>query len=212
MNRVAKLVCWLAIVEMIAVGIAAVAARWTDIIHHPQVISLFGWRIVFALAFFPVWAAYGLTRVERRLNPQGMVLSMAHRRMTEVGYAVICPLMAGMDTWFAAIFAKHQMLLNASPQPVGLLVGGALLVVFGNASAKFAPPTGPAAPDPGAWIRASLRNGWATVLSGLAIMAAAFAPSVPRAIVVLTVLPVAVFFALEQRRLLRGGPGPRATA
>ena len=212
MNRIAKLFCWLAAGEMTAVAIAALAARWPDVAHHPETINLLGWRILIVLAVFPALATYGVVRTERRLRPEGMELSMAHRRMTEWGMAVNCVLFAGMHNWFAAIFATRQMLLfnNASPQSVGLLIGGALLVVYGNASAKLAPPKGPAAPDPGAWIRTSLRNGWAVVAVGMIMMIAAFATVGWRIAATVAILPIMLVTVQSQRRLLRGEPGPNA--
>jgi hypothetical protein len=210
MNRVAKLLCWFLIVEMIVVGFGAISSRWDDILHHPHAISAFGWRIVFALFASPVLAVYGVFRTERRLRRKGIEFSAGQREVTGTWMVASFIMVASMQNWFAAILAKHQMLmlLNTSPQPVAMLVGGALLILFGNASAKFAPPTGPAAPDPGAWIRASLRSGWTAVLSGIAFMAAAFAPMGVRAVVLLVVMAAMI----ANRGLLRDGPGPRAQA
>jgi hypothetical protein len=213
MNRLAKLTCWLTIAEMAAVAIAAFAARWPDIVHHHAAISFFGWRLIFALWFFPAWLAAGLALTEHKLRPKGMQLSDDHRRIAEMGMVASCLMGAGMQGWFAAIFAfRNPALLHISPQAVGMIVGGAFFLVYGNASAKLGPPIGPAAPDPGAWIRANLRSGWVTVLLGVMMIASAFAPPIARFATMMALVPGSVAYLLWQRRVMRRGPPPQAPA
>ncbi len=213
MNRLAKLSCWLMIAEMLAIAVTASAARWPDIAHHHAAISFFGWRIVFALWFFPAWLAGGVVLTERKLQPKGMQLSADHHRIAEMGMVASCLMAAGLQGWFAAIFAfRNPALLHISPQAVAMIVGGAFFLVYGNASAKLAPPSGPAAPDSGAWIRANLRNGWAVVLLGLFMMAAAFAPPIVRVAAMLALLPAGAVYLISQRRMMRRPPGPAAPA
>ena len=211
MNRLAKLTCWLMVAEMLMVAASAVAARWPDIATHREAISFFGWRIVFALWFFPAWLALGLALTERKLRPKGMQLSADHRRIAEVGMVASCLMAAGMQGWFAAIFVfRNPALLHISPQAVGMIVAGAFFLVYGNASAKLAPPVGPAAPDPGAWNRANLRNGWVVVLLGGFMIALAFAPPIMRVVAMLALVPASIVYVVFQRRRLRGAAGPPA--
>jgi hypothetical protein len=213
MNRLAKLTCWLMIAEMLVVATCAVAARWPDIAHHREAISFFNWRVLFGLWFLPAVLAYTALRIERRLRPEGMRLSADHHRLTEVGLVAVSLFFGAMQAWLAAIFVfRDPAVLHIGPQGVGILLLGAFLVIYGNASAKRSPPVGPAAPDPGVWIRASLRSGWTMVLLGICMMAAAFAPGPVRMISVLVVMPVSMLFMYSQRRLMRGGAGPRTPA
>ena len=97
MNRMAKLICWLAIGEMSGVGLIAAAVRWPDISHHPGTVSFLHWRLLFAISFFPAWAAFGVHRTDVRLRPKAMVLSPSYRRFSEAGMvaAVAVPLRRG---------------------------------------------------------------------------------------------------------------------
>jgi hypothetical protein len=213
MNRLARLCCWLLVVEMSAVAIAALAVRWRDIIHHSAAISLFGWRVAFCVGFFPAWMALGIWMTERSLRPRGMAFSASHHRVKETAAVATGLLMAGMQGWFAAYFAFHGApMQQVSMQQAACFFGGLFFVLYGNASAKIAPPTGPAAPDPGSWIRKSLRNGWATVLAGIALMAIAFAPAVVRSPATLALLPLFAAITISRRRQQRPVRRPEAPA
>jgi hypothetical protein len=213
MTRLAKLTCWFMVAEMLVVATWAVAARWPDLAHHREAISFFNWRVLLVLWFLPAMLAFSAVRIERRLQPEGMQLSADYRRLVEVGLVMISLFGAAMQGWFAAIFIfRDPAVLHIGPQGVGTLLCGAFLVIYGNASAKRGPPVGPAAPEPGVWTRANLRSGWAMVLLGIFMMGAAFAPGPVRVISVLVVLPISMLFMFSQRRLMRGGAGPRAPA
>ena len=213
MNRVAKLICWLVVAVMTAVASAAIALRWPDIAHHRSGISPFGWRLAFALVFYPLWIAGAVVLSERQLRPRGMRFSAGHIRLTETALVAASLLACGLDIWFAAIFAfKDGALLQVSPQQVAVLLGGVFFAVLGNASAKSAPPVGPAAPNPGLWIRESLRNGWTVTLSGLVMIATAFAPPPARVVVMLVLMPILLLSAFLRRRRLRTDSGSAAPA
>ncbi len=143
-----------------------------------------------------------------------MQLLADHRRLVEVGLVVTSLFGAAMQAWYAAIFVfRDPAVLHIGPQSVGTLLGGAFFVIYGNASAKRSPPVGPAAPDPGVWIRANLRSGWTIVLLGICMMAVAFAAPPVRVTTVLVVMPVSLLSMYSQRRLMRGAaPSPGAPA
>jgi hypothetical protein len=213
MNRVAKISCWLAVAEMTVVAAIALAVRWPDIVHHRTALSAFEWRKVFALCFFPPWAALAVVTTARKLQPKGMDHSAGYHCLVGIALVMACLFGSGMQAWTAAIFVfQDPTLLQVSPQGVGMLLAGVFFLVYGNATAKLDPPTGPAAPEPGAWIRGHLRSGWTIVLLGIVMMAGAFAPPVGRVAIGLVAIPVAVANVMMSRRMLRNAGRPRAPA
>jgi hypothetical protein len=212
MNRLAKLCCWLAIAEMAAAAMVAIVVRWPDLAHHREHVSPMGWRLLVTLCIYPFWIGFAVLWAEHRLRLKGVQVSDDHRRLTETGTVAVGVLTAAAQTWLATIFiSRDWYVLYGSPQQIVMLVSGALFMVLGNATAKVSPPKGPAAPDPGVWIRVSLREGWVLVLSGIVMIAAAFAPPHIRAIAMLAIMPGALMTFIARRRMWRRRP-PQAPA
>ncbi|MBS0334928.1 MAG: hypothetical protein JSS35_19320 [Proteobacteria bacterium] len=213
MTRLAKFTCWLIVAAMAAMAAAATVAQWPVLAHHPASLKPIGWRLLFSLWFYPGWIAAAILLSERRLRPKGMELSSDYRRFTQATLVVVALFSAAMQAWFAAMLLFRDLhVLHASPQGVSMLVGGAIFVIYGNSGAKLAPPTGPAAPEPGRWIRTSLRKGWAQVLMGMVMMAGAFASPTARVAIILAIAPVALASSAAWRRMLRSTAGPPSPA
>ncbi|MBS0364039.1 MAG: hypothetical protein JSR98_21915 [Proteobacteria bacterium] len=213
MTRLAKLTCWSIVAAMVAMAAGAMIVQWPVLAHHPAALKSLGWRVFFALWSYPVWIAAAILMSERRLKPKGMEYSPDYRRFSQTAVVVISLFAGVMQAWFAAIFVfRDARVLHASPQQVAMLIGGAIFVIYGNSAAKLSPPKGPAAPEPGRWIRTSLRRGWAIVLMGVVMMAGAFAPPLARVALVLAIAPVALANSAAWRRMLRSAAGPPSPA
>ena len=213
MIRLARFTCWLAVAVMAALAAAAIVHAWQGLAHHPAAVKPIVWRIVFALLFLPAWLAIGIIWVERLLKPKGMQVSDGYLRLSSVGMAAASVFVMALQGWLGVILVFHNwFVLQVGPQQATMLIGGAFVVIFGNASAKLAPPTGPTAPEPGRWIRTNLRAGWLMVLSGLSLMAAAFAPPLARGIASLALSSVAILAAFAQIRANRAPPDNASTA
>ncbi len=113
-------------------------------------------------------AAFGKTRMFARPK---LPLADDVRRVSEISLIAATIFMACVYSWVAAAAVLGQ--------PPGREFGGRVLeaatgvffIVNANFAAKTSPPQG--WPDPGRWIRATLRTGWVGVAAGLVILAGA---------------------------------------
>jgi hypothetical protein len=215
-SRTLKLVLLAALAEMALVAAVFIAAHWQAISHLSALDALPRRRLtssLFGTLFDPIWLALGGVAMGRQLAQRGVRLAPEHRRFYEASFVVGAVFLAVIQAWSAfglpAAFVSQQGLVPR----LTLVFCGVFAAVYGNFSAKVAPPSGPRAPAPAVWIRGMLRNGWAMVLLGLFEVVAAIAlPSKQLPLVLLLALPANLLIARSQLRLMWPSHKPRANA
>ena len=173
MSRPMKLFVLAAIVAMAGV-FAAFAWMYRDPIAHLQTLAPAQRnllvRALIALAFAPAWTGLGAFAVSRQFAQRGIRLTVEHRRFYEASMVVAVLFIMAAQAWIA-FGTAHTPVADRELVTRGVLVFcGVFAAVYGNFHAKAAPPSGELAPAPAVWIRGMLRNGWAMVLLGLAII------------------------------------------
>jgi hypothetical protein len=216
MSRALKLFMLVAIVAMAGV-FAAFAWTWRDAIAHLQTLPPLSKsrliRPLIAVAFCPAWAGVGAFAVSRQFAQRGIRLTAEHRRFYEASMVVAVLFIMAAQAWMA-FGAEHTPIAGRGLVVRGVLVFcGVFAAVYGNFHAKAGPPSGELAPAPAVWIRGMLRNGWAMVLLGVAIVVLAIAlPLKLLPFLTLAMVAAAVPIWRSQFRLMWPSRKPPASA
>ena len=176
MSRSTQLIVFGVIAAMALVTLGIIAWNW-DAYGEPGAFSdrkLMGHTLV--LVFMPVWLGLGALSMKWMLTRPTLQLADDSRRAAEVSLVSAALLCAGVHLWGAA-----SAVIGEPPGRefgVRLLeaIAGIYFILNANFSAKTSPPQG--WPDPGGWIRATLRTGWVGVPAGVVILVGAIAAPV----------------------------------
>ena len=178
MSRALKLFILAGILAMIGLFAASLWAHWDTVAHLQTLPPLLKKRVLGALfggVFCPVWLGLGAWLMDRQLTRRDIALAPDHRRFYEASTVIGVVFTTAAEAWIV-FGAEHMPFAGRGVVMRGVLVFcGVFAAVYGNFHAKAGPPSGELAPAPAVWIRGMLRNGWAMVLLGLAIVVLAIA-------------------------------------
>lgn len=175
MNDKTSLIVKAAIIEMTLVALGALLWKWRAGGFEPldagDARRLVGQAVT--LLAYPLWLAAGWGLARKRLTSARLKPSAEHLRWFETGLIVAALMLVMIQGWTARNLIMDETLgRQAMLRGITIFIG-VLTAVQGNFIAKVAPPTGPGAPESGAWSRAMLRIGWGMAAVGLAIVACA---------------------------------------
>ncbi len=173
MNRSTNWIVAAATAEMVLVAIGAVLWRGL-IVEHLALAELTGQRKLVGatviLLLMPLWVALAWFIARRQIASRRMTPSAEHIRLFEISFVVGILMLVVMQGFLARSLVTGDTAGRELLQRGSLAFAGVFTLVQGNFMAKVAPPTGPAAPPPHAWMRMRLAVGWASALIGLALL------------------------------------------
>ncbi len=177
MSRALKVFVGAAIAVMIVVLATCCRVHWDAIAGFSALDAQKKRLLVSVLvtaAFLPAWVGFCAWGLNRQMTQRHLHLSREHLRFYEVSMVILVMFTVAGQYWMTFGYAYTPGWARNGVFARAMLVFiGAFVVVYGNFHAKVPPATGALAPAPAVWIRGMLRNGWAMVLLGLAIVAMA---------------------------------------
>ncbi len=160
-------------------------------------------RVLVATALMPAWVGICTWGQNRLVTQRHLHLSREHLRFYEASIVILVLFAVAWQYWMTFGYAYTLAWPRGLFGRGGLVCIGAFVIVYGNFNAKVPPATGALAPPPAVWIRGMLRNGWAMVLLGLAMVVLAIAlPLKFVGVMDLVMLVPAAFIARSQARLM----------
>jgi len=181
MSRRTRLFVWSVIAAMMLLT-AGIAVWRADALTNLESLSKHA-RLnltvnTFGLVFLPAWLALGALGMNRMLAHPKLRLADDQRRFAERSLVSAAIFTGGVHAWLVAGAIIGEPPGRELGGRLVEAVAGVFFIVNANFAAKTSPP--PEWPDPGRWIRATLRTGWVGVLAGGVILASAiFAPVEP---------------------------------
>jgi hypothetical protein len=173
MSRFTRLFVIGAIAVMALVTLAVTAWRWEAYTQGGVFSDRKLMLNTFALVFLPLWLGLGAFATGWMLSRSNAALPLAPdtRRVGENSLVAAALLTAGVHLWTAAGAVLGEPPGREFGGRLVVAIAGVFFILNANFVAKTSPP--PAWPDPGRWIRATLRTGWVGVAAGLVILATA---------------------------------------
>ncbi len=129
-----------------------------------------------ALMFIPLWLGLGALAIKWMLTRPGLQIADDSRRVAENSLVAAALLAVGVHLWTAAAAVLGEPPGREFGVRLVEAVTGIYFIINANFAAKTSPPAG--WPDPGRWIRATLRTGWVGVAAGVVILTSAIAAPV----------------------------------
>lgn len=176
MSRSTQVFVFGLIAAMLLVTLAVTGWRWDTYVEDGAFSKRKLMRYTFALVFMPLWLGLGAVAIKWTLTRPGLRLAEDTRRVAESSLIAATLLMVGVHLWTAAGAILGEPPGGEFGVRLVEAVTGIYFIMNANFSAKTSPP--PGWPDPGRWIRATLRTGWVGVAAGVVILASAIAAPV----------------------------------
>lgn len=181
MTRTTRLFVW-SVIAVMMLATAGVAVWRADAFANLESLSEHARRNLtanaFTLVFLPAWLALCTLGMTRALAHPALRLADDQLRFANRSLVSAAVFMAGVHVWVTTGAILGEPPGREFGGRLVEAVAGVFFIVNANFAAKTSPP--PEWPDPGRWIRATLRTGWVGVLAGGVILASAiFAPVGP---------------------------------